>query len=234
MSQFQFKQFIVIHDKSSMKVGTDAVLLGSLIEMDGAKHILDIGCGSGVISLMAAQKSEAQIRGVDIDQSSVDQANKNFMSSKWKNQLIAEKISIQAFSQRSTQKYDLIISNPPFFENDLKSPSEIRNKARHNDSLSYSDLLKSSHQLLKTTGRLALVLPFAEGEDFLHLASSQSFFIMRKTLIYPKPSKKANRLILELTLKPCQTQVEELTIREENNQYTSQYRHVTKDFYLAF
>lgn len=234
MSQFQFKQFMVIHDKSSMKVGTDAVLLGSLIEMDGAKHILDIGCGSGVISLMAAQKSAAQIRGVDIDQSSVDQANENFMSSKWKNQLIAEKICIQAFSQRSSQKYDLIISNPPFFENDLKSPSEIRNKARHNDTLSFSDLLKSSHQMLKKNGRLALILPYTEGENLLHLASSHSFCLKRKILIYPKPSKKANRLILELTLKPCQTQVEGLTIREENNQYTSQYRHVTKDFYLAF
>lgn len=234
MSQFQFKQFTLGHDNSSMKVGTDAVLLGSLIEMNSTQNILEIGCGCGVISLMAAQKSEAQIIAIDIDKNSVDQANENFKLSIWKDQLSAEYISFQDFAIKSNQKYDLIISNPPFFENDLKSPSEIRNKARHNDSLSFTDLLSLSRQLIEPSGRLALVLPFTEGQAFIQLASSQSFFLKREILIYPKASKKANRLVLEFTRQNCDTLVEHLIIREENNEYTSQYRHVTKDFYLAF
>jgi len=234
MSSFQFKQFSVAHDKSSMKVGTDAVLLGCLIKMEQTRNILEVGCGCGVISLIAAQKSKALIRGVDIDQNSVIQANDNYKKSKWKDCLIAENKSLQALAQQSNQKYDLIISNPPFFENDLKSPSEIRNKARHNDSLSFQDLLSSSRQLLQAEGRLALVLPFNEGEAFIQLASSQNFYLARKILIYPKANKKANRLILEFRLQECPLLTEKLIIREDNNEYTPQYRHVTKDFYLAF
>lgn len=234
MSRFQFKQFSLAHDKSSMKVGTDAVLLGSLTAMDSAQSILEIGCGSGVISLMAAQKSKAKIMGIDIDKNSVEQARENFSLSPWKDQLMTEHISFQDFANIYNQKYDLIISNPPFFEDNLKSPSEIRNKARHNDSLSFSDLLSSTRQLLQTHGRLAVVLPFTEGERLIQLASSHSFFLKRRISIYPKPSKKANRLILEFVLRSCNTHDEELTIREENNEYTAQYRHVTKDFYLAF
>lgn len=234
MSSFQFKQFNVFHDKSSMKVGTDAVLLGAFIEMGETQQILDIGCGSGVIALIAAQKSKAQIRGVDIDKNSVDQSHENFKNSKWAHRLVAEQVSLQRLAEKSGPQYDLIISNPPFFENDLKSPTEIRNTARHNDSLSFSDLLSSSRQLLQAQGRLAVVLPFTEGEIFIQLASSHSFFLHRKIVIYPKPSKKANRLVLEFKLQNGLTQREDLIIREENNEYSAHYRHVTKDFYLAF
>lgn len=231
---FKFKQFSVFHDKSSMKVGTDAVLLAALVKMKNYEKILDIGCGSGVISLMCAQKSKAEISAIDIDQNSVEQAHENFELSGWSHHLNAYHSSAQKFSLENQQKFDLIISNPPFFENALKSPLESRNKARHNDTLSSEDLLTSARRLLNTHGKLALILPFTEGEEFIKIASSHQFYLQRKVEIQPKPSKKANRLVLEFILSPCETTNESIIIREEGNDYTEEYRCVTKDFYLAF
>lgn len=231
---FIFKQFHVFHDKSSMKVGTDAVLLASLVKMSDCEEILDIGCGSGVISLICAQKSEAHISAIDIDKYSVEQANENFELSKWKARLKASEKSIQEYANTINNKFDLLISNPPFFENALKSPVEIRNKARHNDTLSSEDLLHSARQLLLTNGKLAIILPFTEGEEFIRIASSHQFYLQRRVEIQPKSSKKANRLVLEFVLSSCETTKENIIIREEGNDYTEAYRHLTKDFYLAF
>ncbi len=231
---FKFKQFHVSHDKSSMKVGTDAVLLAALVEMSEYNSILDIGCGSGVISLMCAQKSRAQISAIDIDKDSVEQAHENFESSKWNSRLKVSECSVQEYAKLPEQKFDLLISNPPFFENALKSPLESRNKARHNDTLSSEDLLHSARQLLLAHGKLAIILPFTEGEEFIKTASSHQFYLQRRVEIQPKPSKIANRLVLEFVLSPCETTKENIIIREEGNDYTEDYRRVTKDFYLAF
>lgn len=231
---FKFKQFHIFHDKSSMKVGTDAVLLAALVEMSECNSILDIGCGSGVISLMCAQKSKAEISAIDIDQNSVEQAHENFESSKWKSRFTATECSLQEYAKLSEHKFDLLISNPPFFENALKSPLETRNKARHNDTLSSEDLLTSAHRLLNTHGKLALILPFSEGKEFIKIASSHQFYLQRRVEIQPKASKIANRLVLEFVLSPCETTKENIIIREEGNDYTEEYRCVTKDFYLAF
>ncbi len=217
-----------------MKVGTDAVLLAALVEMADCKSILDIGCGSGVISLICAQKSEANIFAIDIDQNSVEQAHENFELSEWKTHLKAYHSSVQTYALKSQEKFDLIISNPPFFENALKSPLETRNKARHNDTLSSEDLLNSARQLLNTNGKIAVILPFTEGEEFIKIASSHQFYLQRRVEIQPKPSKMANRLVLEFVLSPCETSTENIIIREEGNEYTEDYRCVTKDFYLAF
>lgn len=231
---FNFKRFHVFHDKSSMKVGTDAVLLASLVEMSDYKEILDIGSGSGVISLICAQKSVAYISAIDIDANSVEQANENFELSRWNNRLKASEISLQEFAKSANTKFGLLISNPPFFENALKSPIETRNKARHNDTLSSEDILKSARQLLQTNGKLAIILPFTEGEGFISIASSHQFYLQRRIEIQPKPSKIANRLALEFVLSPTESRTEYLIIREEGNDYTEAYRQVTKDFYLAF
>lgn len=217
-----------------MKVGTDAVILGCFIEMDSTKNILDIGCGSGIISLIAAQKSNAQIRGIDVDEDSVKQAQENFELSPWVTHLRAQHISLQDFSQNNEAKFDLIISNPPFFINSMKSPSDRRNLARHTDSLSSQDLLNAARILLTTHGRLALILPSTEGEELIKLALNDSFFLRRKIYIQPKPSKNANRLVLEFGLSPCDLKEEKLAIREEDYTYSKDYRQLTKDFYLAF
>ncbi len=231
---FQFKQFKVFHGHSSMKVGTDAVLLGSYSYVKEAENILDIGCGSGVISLIAAQRSTASILGIDIHKSSVKEAQQNFIISPWANQLRAQHISLQELIKKESKQYDYIMSNPPFFENSQKSPDSKRNLARHNDSLSSLDLILSTKILLKTRGILSIILPQIEGEDFIRIAIKNEYFLKRKILVHPKPSKKYNRVIFDLCLYPTPTTCEKLIIREENNEYSKHYRELTKDFYLAF
>ena len=231
---FQFKQFKVYHHKSSMKVGTDAVLLACLCPSENINTILDIGCGSGIIPLIMAQKSPAQITGIDIDNSSIEQSKENFNLSQWSHRLSAKHISIQEYAQETPNSFDLIISNPPFFIKSTKSPTASRNLARHNDTLSFLDLILSAKNLLKPEGTFSLVLPRTEGEDFIDLAVQNGFFLKKKNLIFPKASKAYNRMIFDLCLYPTHTLCRKLTIREENNDYTQAYKELTRDLYLAF
>jgi len=231
---FQFKQFKVYHHKSSMKVGTDAVLLACLCPSENTHHILDIGCGSGVMPLILAQKCPAQITGIDIDKDSVEQANENFEISRWSDRLTAKHISIQDYVQKTTNKFDLIISNPPFFVKSTKSPTASRNLARHNDTLSFLDLIRSAKKLLNPKGIFSLVLPKTEGESFIELALQNGFFLKTKTLIFPKASKNYNRIIFDLCLYATHAIDKKLIIREENNDYTQAYKDLSRDLYLTF
>lgn len=230
---FQFRNFKVFHDKSSMKVGTDAVLLPCLTDFSNIYNILEVGCGSGVISLMCAQLSHSDILAIDIHEDSVIQTQENFNLSPWSDRLKAKQISFQELAINSKQKFDLIISNPPFFIDSLKSPKENRNLARHNDSLSQIDLLQSARQLLKPDGCLSLILPLNEGEEMIKLAKEEGFHLKTRANIQPKPSKPDNRIVVELSLKKQESEYKELIIREENNEYTEAYKELTKDFYLA-
>jgi len=231
---FQFKKFKVFHDQSSMKVGTDAVLLGAFLSCDKAKNILEIGTGSGVIALIAAQKTSAQIIAIDIHKNSVIQAYKNFSLSPWAGRLKSQHISIQDFSKKQELLFDCVVSNPPFFENDMKSKDSDRNIARHNDHLSPKELIDSVRKILHPRGIISLILPKTEGELFIQMALENKYYLKRKILIYPKKSKPANRIIFDLCLYQTITKFNSLVIRNENNEYTQQYRELTKDFYLAF
>lgn len=231
---FQFKQFKVHHDQSSMKVGTDAVLLACLAEMGDSKQILDIGCGSGIISLICGQNSNAQILGIDIDNDSIEQAKNNFKWSPWAQKLKASCISLQDFSSSSTKLFDLIISNPPFFVDSMKSGIKKRNLARHNDHLSFQDLIISSKSLLNSHGKIIIILPFTEGLELIQIATENDLYLSKQISIFPKKSKEANRLVIEFGLTKSTTSKLELIIREENNEYTKEYKELTKDFYLAF
>jgi len=230
---FQFKNFKVFHDKSSMKVGTDAVLLPCLTDLSNAQNILEVGCGSGVISLMCAQLTKAEILGIDIHRDSVEQALQNFNLSPWSKRLKAKLISFQELVAKNYQKFDLIISNPPFFMGSLKSPQENRNLARHNDSLSQLDLLQSARQLLNPNGHISLILPINEGEELIKLAEEEGFHLTTRVNIQPKPTKPANRIVIELSLVEQKTTLDAIIIREESNEYTKAYKELTKDFYLA-
>jgi len=230
---FQFKNFKVFHDKSSMKVGTDAVLLPCLTDLSNAQNILEVGCGSGVISLMCAQLTKAEILGIDIHRDSVEQALQNFNLSPWSKRLKAKLISFQELAAKNYQKFDLIISNPPFFMGSLKSPQENRNLARHNDSLSQLDLLQSARQLLNPNGHISLILPINEGEELIKLAKEEGFHLTTRVNIQPKPTKPANRIVIELSLVEQKTTLDAIIIREESNEYTKAYKELTKDFYLA-
>lgn len=232
---FQFKQFNIQDENSAMKVGTDAVVLGSFINPKNTSCILDIGTGSGIIALMMAQKSSAIIDAIDIDFGSIQDANFNFENSAWGNQLNAIQTSLSGFVKQSNDKYDLIVSNPPFFNNSLKSPSERKNLSKHTSTLSHKNLMKGVKNLIATDGIFTVIIPFDQMRSFLNIAFIEHFFCSRKLVIYPTPNKPANRVILELSsIKVNNPKEESLTIRDISSNFTEQYKSLTQDFYLNF
>jgi tRNA1Val (adenine37-N6)-methyltransferase len=231
---FQFKQFKVEDDQSAMKVGTDAVLLGALIETKNTIRILEIGTGSGIIALILAQKSSAKIEAIDIDPLSIEQASQNFQHSNWASRLKATHISLQAFCKNTVQKYDLIVSNPPFFDQSLKSPDKSKNISKHTDSLNFSELAHGIKQSLSPDGKACLILPPNEAAQFLNEARIESLFCNKKMKVIPVIGRECNRWIFEISSIRSEIIEEEITIRDKNHNYTQEYIQLTKDFYLNF
>jgi tRNA1Val (adenine37-N6)-methyltransferase len=232
---FQFKQFKIIQKKSAMKVGTDGVLLGAWVNVHSAKKILDVGTGTGVIALMMAQRSTAEITAIEIEKKSFDEACFNFRKSPWVNRIHSIHQSFQAFSLETNEKLDLIISNPPFFENASKATELNRSNARHTDLLPYYELIRGNKNLLADSGRLALILPVEQSERFISLAETNSLYVSRLTKVRPKPGKPFHRYLLEFSKVQAEVVSDELTIELENHDnFTIEYKNLTKDFYLAF
>ena len=233
MSSFRFKQFEIQHNRSSMKVGTDAVLLGAWTEIENASRILDIGCGSGIIALMLAQRTDAQIVGVDIDSPSVEEARMNAEKSAWKNRIQFYCTSIQVFcEEKNKNAFDLIVSNPPFFVNSLKSPLDSKNRSKHTDTLSFNDLVNSVLYCLCEKGSFALILPSIHSEQMENLCSQNQLFCYRKLQVFPKEGKNSHRVLLQFKRRKELLHLENLTIRNINDCYTDNYKELTKDFYL--
>jgi tRNA1Val (adenine37-N6)-methyltransferase len=228
---FRFKQFTVRHDLCAMKVGTDGVLLGAWSDVTNVKKILDVGTGSGLIALMLAQRSTAFIEAVDVDENACRQAKINFENSPFRDRLKIEKIDFQSFS--SPAKYDLLVSNPPYFSNSLKSPDNSRNFARHQDSLSLADLITKSASLLNPQGKLALILPFENLENANALARKNQLFLCRKTHVLSVPNQPPKRVLLEYALYKLDLQENELSIEKSRQVYSEEYIALTKDFYLS-
>jgi tRNA1Val (adenine37-N6)-methyltransferase len=229
---FEFKQFTVKQDKSAMKVGVDSVLLGSWISIDGTeKNVLDIGSGTGLLALMMAQRiPDANIIACEIDKSACEQARENILSSKWKERIAVVNADIKAYTQNS-KYFDLIICNPPYFEKSLKSQNNTKNIARHDDSLSFADLIDCVHRLLRHNGRFVLILPEDRVARIIELANEKSLFPVRQLNVKPKESKHINRVILELSYKLAPLETNILILRNENG-YSDDYKSITKDFYL--
>jgi tRNA1Val (adenine37-N6)-methyltransferase len=231
---FRFKQFSVEDHQSSMRVGSDAVLLGAWADVKNDSRILEIGTGCGVISILLAQRSNASIDALDVDQPSIMQAQQNFGNSKWNERLYAIPISLQEFTATSMKKYDHILTNPPYFRDSLKSPDILKNIAKHENLLSYEDLLHCVSQLLDKTGKLSLILPEKESKIFTTLAGSLDLFQTRILRIKPKTSKPVNRVLMEFSfLPPVSLFSEELCIRNEDNSYSSGYIKFTEPYYLS-
>ena len=235
-SYFQFKQFRIIQERSAMKVGMDGVLLGAWADASGAERILDIGTGTGLIALMLAQRNaSAQIEAIEIDQEAFQEAVLNAQQSPWNDKIQIENSSFQDFAERTDQKYDLIVSNPPFFANGLKAPKENRAQARHSDSLPLDILISGATNLLAENGRIALVLPVESLTEIKQLTLSNQLYISRLCRIKPNPLKPDFRILIELTHNECVTSEEHLMIEfEKHHDYTAEYKELTKDFYLKF
>jgi len=214
-----------------MKVGTDAVLLGAWMPVPfNCQSILEIGSGCGVISLMLAQRTGATITGIDIDKNSVNEAQKNAENSIWNKRISFFQENVQDFSQKTKKKFDTIVSNPPFFQNCLKSPKTSRNISKHNDNLPLETLASTVEKLLADEGRFGVILPAETAEKFEISALKKCLYATKKTQIYPTRTKKCNRILLmfEREPKPCDEQ--RLLIRE--NGYTDEYKQLVGEYLL--
>lgn len=231
---FRFKQFTVNHDKCAMKVGTDGVLLGSWASAVSGKPALDAGCGSGLIALMLAQRGCSPVHAVEIDQSAYEQCLENFSSSKWSRSLAAYHGDYREFNPPGNIKYQLIASNPPFFNNSLKGISAARNSARHTDDLPWNGLIEKSASVLEDEGLFSVIIPFIEHQAFLEKALGHGFHLSRRTAVIPREGKQPERALLEFSKKQIPLTENTLTILDSSGKYTGEYVSLTKDFYLNF
>lgn len=217
-----------------MKVGTDAVVLGAYVSLLNGNRILDIGTGSGIIALLLAQRSPAQICGIDIDPKSIEQANENAAQSPWSDRVKFEQSSLQDYAKNNSTPFDLIVSNPPFFDNAYKAPDLSRNNARHTDTLSHEALIKHAERLMHENSRLSIIIPIEYQKKMEQIGLVNKLFLSDVLSIQPKPSKPANRVILEFCKTEITTTTNDLTIRNEDNSYHESYKNLTQDFYLKF
>jgi tRNA1Val (adenine37-N6)-methyltransferase len=232
---FKFKEFSIEQRGASCKVGTDGVLLGAWAEVSDAKNILDVGAGTGLITIMMAQRNaQARIDAVEIDKQAVEQACRNILASPWNERIHLVNSDFLSLDS-GVGKYDLIVSNPPFFEDSLKSPDERRNKARHSDSLPQAALLKQAAKLLSNRGIISVVLPFNISEKFIREANKTGFFLRRQLNVSPYPYKPYNRALLEFSRIEVEVDSGKLYICEAaSGDYSQSYRLLTRDFYLKF
>lgn len=233
---FCFKQFKINQGLTAMKVGTDGVLLGAWCEVSASRKVLDIGTGTGLLALMVAQRQpEAQIHAIDIE-STLD-ATQNFEESPWSDRLSVEQISLQDFVSRQSLDcplYDHIISNPPYFQDSLKGPSSIRNRARHTDSLSFQQLACSCNTLLSADGHVSVIIPYSSSEALIREFTNHGFNVSRQTDVYPQQSSiTPKRALLEFVRGACATESDSLAIEtDQRHCYTSRYKALTQAFYL--
>lgn len=233
--EFVFKQFKIHQDKCAMKVGTDAVLLGAWVNATNAKTILDIGTGTGIISLMLAQKSEALIDAIDLDRNAYMQAQENIGCCKWSDRIQVHHISLQQYAINAKHKYDLIVSNPPYFVDSSKALEESRTNARHTDQLSFSDLLDGVLKLLSPAGKFYVILPTKESQLFREMAEEQKLYLTKLTRVITRTDKPEKRLLMKFEFVQAPLQEDSITIeQDERHIYTEQYKELTKDYYMAF
>jgi tRNA1Val (adenine37-N6)-methyltransferase len=231
---FKFKKFILYHQKSTLKVGTDAILLGAWACTENAEKILEIGCGCGIITLMLAQRSNATIDAVEIDFNSTEEAKRNAEISEWKNRINIQNISFQDFIKDKKEVYDLIVSNPPYFSNSLKSNDLNKNLAKHNDSLSYKELASGISKLLKANGKATIILSKSESKTFKNIALENGLYCNKEMEVYPKTGLKSNRLLMQFEKQKLEPETKKISILDVNNKHTTEFIDLCKDFYLNF
>jgi len=234
---FRFKQFSIVQEKSAMKVGTDGILLGAWTKLsDSTSRVLDIGTGTGLIAMMIAQRSKnSSIEAIEIEKDACEQAAENVKDSIFSNQIQVIHTALQNFVP--TSSYDLIICNPPFFENSYLSDDTKRNLARHSQSLSTEDILNFSKEYLSENGTISLILPIAQAEKMID-SSKGDFMLTQRCEVKPKPYKDPHRLLLTFAKengKKVEMEKGSIVIENEGrHDYTPEYIAMTKSFYIIF
>ena len=231
---FKFKEFAINQDRTAMKVGTDGVLLGAWAQLKPEYFsVLDVGSGTGLIALMLAQKSNAEvIDAIELNDDAYEQSVENFEQSNWGDRLFCYHASLQEFVDEIDDEYDLIISNPPFYTSTYKELSEERAMARHTESLTYVELLKGTSKLLSEIGSCAFIIPFSEEKTFLKTANEYKLFPNRITRVKGTETSSIKRSLLQLSFEETKVEINELVIEIERHKYTQDYIDLVKDYYL--
>lgn len=229
MKDFHFKQFSVAQNEEVFRVGTDAVLLGALSSVVNAENILEVGSGSGIISLMLAQGNKsANILAIDIDKSANELSELNFENSPFSSRLTSRNIDFKKLS--SAAKFDLIICNPPYFE--VTAQSDKDKSARQKIHLNFSELILNASRLLDEKGIFSVIIPAESGEEFEKLAFQNSLYLSKKIIIFGRENLKPKRLILEFKKEKTLTEISEFIIEKSPRKFSDDYLEITKDFHL--
>jgi len=233
---FTFKQFFVAHDRCAMKVGTDGVLLGAWAPVAGAQRILDIGTGSGLVALMLAQRAshDTQIAAVELEPQAAAQALENSQASPWASQIQVHAQDIHHFAIQHSGCFDLIVSNPPYFEPSVACRDEARDTARYTGSLTHEALLACAAAMLTETGRFCVVLPYEIGEQFEALAGAQGWGVAQRLAVRDRDDKPQHRLLLALARQPVITALQQLSLKQPDGRYTPGFCQLITDFYLNY
>ena len=236
MSEFRFKRFCIDNTASALKVGTDSVLLGSLMSITGEeRRLLDIGTGTGVVAIMAAQRladagaAYPEITAIEIDAPSAEEAERNFKGCPWSHMLSARHCALQDF--RSPGEFDLIFSNPPYFDESLRNPDPRESRARHTESLSYREVLAYASEKLAPQGRVAMILPAESETAVRRCAAGFDLNTSRVVRIRTTQKKPARRIVVEFTRTRSTPELQELTI-QDGTAFTEEYRRIAGAFLL--
>ncbi len=222
------------HHRATMKIGTDAVLLGIWTDVKGVSNILDVGTGSGIIALLLASRTtDAVIHAIDIHNDSCLEAAENFRGSPYGNRMAVFHDDFVRFAPKHATQYDLIVSNPPFFVNDMRSSSSEKVLARHTQSLDYNTLVDGVKKLLAPKGIFSLVLPYVQKQHFVSLAAAAGLHLQREMLIFPKPCYPPNRINMQFGFEQKPVVSEKFIIRNEDGSFTKRYKDYTGDYYIS-
>lgn len=232
---FFFKKFAMFHHRSTMRIGTDAVLFAQWVDVKPSDTVLDIGTGSGIIPMILSQKGVGQVDAIELDIDSYEEAKMNFSISVWSTKLNVVNADIRIFADETDEKYDLIVSNPPYYSSDVKPIKEKKVMARHVSTLSFKDLILSAKKMMKDDARFAVVLPYYESRLFIKEAENTGLYLQKELMISPIEDKEPNRVNMQfILLKNDNVETELFTIRNKDYSYTEQYKDFLKDFYLDF
>ena len=230
---FSFKKFTILQDKAAFKVGTDGVLLGASADFSNVSRILDIGTGTGLVAIMLAQRCNANIVAIEPDNDSFIQCLENVDKCNWKERIRVENTTLQDY--QSDEKFDLIVTNPPYFSDSLKNPDPGKSNSRHNDSLTNDELLKGVSGLMAEGGRLQVIMPYVEGNLLIAEAYEYGVYCNNILKIRPLPTSDIRRMILTFSKQRLNPTEKFLTIEHgKRHEFTEEYKDLTKDFYLKF
>ena len=231
---FKFKQFSVKQNRCAMKIGTDGVLLGAWTPVkNNPFSILDVGAGTGILSLMMAQRSYAeQIEAIEIDDDAYEQCAENFESSPWNDRLFCYHASLLEFVEEVEDAFDLIICNPPFYSEDYKTDNKSRDLARFNDAMPFKHIIYGVAHLLAEDGIFSIIIPKKEESEFIELASTIGLHPQRILHVKGNPDSDIKRSLIEFSYSKKDVEISELIIETSRHNYTEDYINLTKDFYL--